>query len=77
MLDMHNPWTQPTDDFRNHCIGDFANAKQFRTDSRRLNMMFSFAAYGIKYGEVDKSRKPPYFMKINGMPYYRMLVVGS
>ena len=77
MLDMHNPWTQPTDDFRNHCIGDFVNAKEFRTNSRLLNMMFAFAAYGIKYGEVDKSRKPPYFIKINGMPYYRMLVVGN
>ena len=62
MLSMHNPWTQPTDEFRDHCTGDFANAKLFRAESRRLNMTFSFAAYGIKYGEVDKSRQPPYFI---------------
>jgi hypothetical protein len=77
MLSMHNPWTQPTDEFRDHCTGDFANAKLFRAESRRLNMTFSFAAYGIKYGEVDKSRQPPYFIKINGIPYYRILVVGT
>jgi hypothetical protein len=33
----------------------------------------SFAAFGIKYGAVDESFAPPYFMKLNGMPYWRML----
>ena len=77
MLELYRPWSQPTDDFRNHCTGDFANAKLFRSESRRLNMTFAFAAYGIKYGQVDSSRKPPYFLKINGIPYYRILTVGN
>jgi hypothetical protein len=77
MLESYRPWSQPTDDFRNHCTGDFANAKLFRSESRRLNMTFAFAAYGIKYGQVDSSRKPPYFLKINGIPYYRILTVGN
>jgi hypothetical protein len=28
-------------------------------------------------GAVDQSFAPPYFMKVNGMPYYRMLFVNN
>jgi hypothetical protein len=45
--------------------------------SRSLNLTFSFAAFGVKYGAVDQSFAPPYFMKVNGMPYYRMLFVNN
>jgi hypothetical protein len=44
------------------------------TLARALNLTFSFAAFGIKYGAVDQSFAPPYFMKVNGMPYWRMLL---
>jgi hypothetical protein len=42
-----------------------------------LNLTFSFAAFGIKYGAVDQSFAPPYFMKVNGMPYWRMLFANN
>jgi hypothetical protein len=30
-----NPWTQPTDEFREICIGTFDNLKLFRANSRK------------------------------------------
>jgi hypothetical protein len=42
-----------------------------------LNLTFAFAAFGIKYGAVDQSFAPPYFMKVNGMPYWRMLFANN
>ena len=77
MLSLYKPWTQPTDEYRSHCIGNFPNAKLFRLHSRALNLTFSFAAFGIKYGAVDQSFAPPYFMKVNGMPYWRMLFANN
>jgi hypothetical protein len=77
MLSLYKPWTQPTDEYRNHCIGNFPDAKLFRLHSRALNLTFSFAAFGIKYGAVDQSFAPPYFMKVNGMPYWRMLFANN
>ncbi len=38
MLSLFKPWTQPTDECRSHCIGNFANAKLFRLHSRALNL---------------------------------------
>jgi hypothetical protein len=49
----------------------------FRMHSRSLNRTFSFAAFGIKYGAVDQSFAPPYFMRVSGMPYYRMLFANG
>ena len=77
MLSLYKPWTQPTDEYRNHCIGNFANAKLFRLHSRALNLTYSFAAFGIKFGAVDQSFAPPYFMKVNGVPYWRMLFANN
>ena len=77
MLSLYKPWTQPTDEYRNHCIGNFPNAKLFRLHSRALNLTFAFGAFGIKYGAVDQSFAPPYFMKVNGMPYWRMLFANN
>jgi hypothetical protein len=42
-----------------------------------LNLTFAFAAFGIQYGAVDQSFAPPYFMKVNGMPYWRMLFANN
>jgi hypothetical protein len=77
MLSLYKPWTQPTDEYRNHCIGNFPDAKLFRLHSRALNLTFAFGAFGIKYGAVDQSFAPPYFMKVNGMPYWRMLFANN
>ncbi len=77
MLSLYKPWTQPTDEYRNLCIGNFPDAKLFRLHSRALNLTFSFAVFGIKYGAVDQSFAPPYSMKVNGMPYWRMLFANN
>jgi hypothetical protein len=77
MLSSYKPCTQPTDEYRSHCIGNFANAKLFRLHSRALNLTSSFAAFGIKYSALNQSFAPPYFMKVNGMPYWRMLFANS
>jgi hypothetical protein len=29
ILSLYKPWTQPTDEYRNHCIGNFTDARQF------------------------------------------------
>ena len=73
----YKPCTQPTSEYRNYCIGNFANAKLFRLHSRALNLTYSFAAFGIKFGAVDQSFAPPYFMKVNGVPYWRMLFANN
>jgi hypothetical protein len=77
MLSSYKPCTQPTDEYRSRCVGNFANAKLFRLHSRALNLAYSFAAFGIKYSAVNQSFAPPYFMKVNGMPYWRMLFVNN
>ena len=46
MLSLYKPWTQPTDEYRGHCIGNFANAKLFRLHSRALNL--TLIAYRCK-----------------------------
>ena len=60
-----------------------ANRKYDQT-VRRLNKLsespihFAFTtAFGIKYDAVDQSFAPPYFMKVNGMPYWRMLFANN
>ena len=67
-----NPWTQPTDAFRELCIGTSTNAKIFRANSRKLNNENSFASWGVKWGQ-EADEKYPSFLKVSGLTYYRLL----
>ena len=71
-LPQMNPWTQPTDEFRELCIGTSTNAKLFRANSRKLNNENSFASWGVKWGQ-EAEEKYPNFLKVSGVTYYRLL----
>jgi hypothetical protein len=72
VLDHMNPWTQPTDAYRQLCIGTSREATLFRRNCRKLNNENSFASWGIKWG-MEHKEKYPSMVTISGLSYMRLL----